>query len=60
MNYTVLEQEAKLLKLFVEQYNMEIIVPDKAAFIENAKKFYSQPEFDKAWGPGMYEKIQNM
>jgi len=60
MNYTVLEQEAKLLKLFVEQYNMEIIVPDKAAFIENARKFYSQPEFDKAWGPGMYEKIQNM
>jgi len=60
MNYTVLEQEAKLLKLFVEQYNMEIIVPDKAAFIENAKKYYSQPEFDKAWGPGMYEKIQNM
>jgi tripartite ATP-independent transporter DctP family solute receptor len=60
MNYTVLEQEAKLLKLFVEQYNMEIIVPDKAAFIENAKKFYSQPEFDKTWGPGMYEKIQNM
>jgi tripartite ATP-independent transporter DctP family solute receptor len=60
MNWTVLEQEAKLLKVFREEYNMEIIVPDKEAFIEHARQYYSQPEFDKLWGEGMYEKIQNM
>ncbi|MGJ8455783.1 sialic acid TRAP transporter substrate-binding protein SiaP [Pseudothermotoga sp. U03pept] len=60
MNYTVLEQEAKLLKQFVDEYKMEIVVPDKAAFMNNAKQFYSQPEFDKLWGEKMYEKIQGM
>ncbi|MCD6462637.1 MAG: sialic acid TRAP transporter substrate-binding protein SiaP [Thermotogae bacterium] len=60
MNYIVLEQEAKLLKLFKEKYGMEIIVPDKEAFIKHAKEYYSQPEFDKLWGKGMYEKIQSM
>ncbi len=58
MNYMVLEQEAKLLKVF-QQAGMEIIVPDKKAFIEHARKFYSKPEFDKMWGKGMYEKIQS-
>lgn len=60
MNYTVLEQEAKLLKKFVDEYKMEIIVPDKEAFMKYAKEFYSQPEFDKLWGEKMYEKIQGM
>lgn len=60
MNYTVLEQEAKLLKQFVDEYKMEIVVPDKAAFMNNAKQFYSQAEFDKLWGEKMYEKIQGM
>ena len=58
MNYLVLDQEAKLVKFFKE-HGMQIIIPDKQAFIENARKFYSQPEFDKMWGKGMYEKIQN-
>ncbi|HEY8542627.1 MAG TPA: sialic acid TRAP transporter substrate-binding protein SiaP [Pseudothermotoga sp.] len=60
MNYTVLEQEAKLLKQFVDEYKMEIVVPDKEAFMKYAKEFYSQPEFDKLWGEKMYEKIQGM
>lgn len=60
MNYAVLEQEAKLLKQFVDEYKMEIVVPDKEAFMEHAKEFYSQPEFDKLWGEKMYEKIQGM
>lgn len=60
MNYTVLEQEAKLLKQFVQEYKMEIVVPDKEAFMKHAKEFYSQPEFDKLWGEKMYEKIQGM
>ncbi len=58
MNYMVLEQEAKLLKFFKEQ-GMEIIVPDKEAFMKHAMEFYSKPEFDKEWGEGMYKKIQN-
>jgi tripartite ATP-independent transporter DctP family solute receptor len=60
MNWMVLEQEATLLKTFREEYGLEIIIPDKAAFIEHARQFYSQPEFDERWGPGMYEKIQKM
>jgi len=38
---------------------MEIIVPDKEAFMKHAMEFYSKPEFDKEWGEGMYKKIQN-
>lgn len=60
MNWTVLEQEAKLIKAFREDYGLEIIIPDKAAFMEHARQYYSQPEFDQLWGPGMYEKIRNM
>lgn len=60
MNWTVLEQEAKLLKLFREEYGLEIIIPDKEAFIKHAREYYSQPEFDALWGEGMYEKIQGM
>lgn len=58
MNEMVLEQEASLLGKFVKDYGMEIIIPDKKAFMEHAKKYYSQPRFDKQWGKGMYEKIQ--
>jgi len=59
MNYLVLEQESSLLKQFVDEYNMEIIVPDKEAFMNLAKDFYSEEKFDKAWGEGMYETIQS-
>ncbi|HDN85173.1 MAG TPA: DctP family TRAP transporter solute-binding subunit [Candidatus Aerophobetes bacterium] len=58
-NERVLEQEATLLGKFVKDYGMEIIIPDKAAFMESAKKFYSQPRFNKIWGEGMYGKIQS-
>lgn len=59
MNYLVLEQEANLMKQFVDEYNMEIIVPDKEAFMDYAKEYYSQSKFNKAWGEGMYEKIHS-
>jgi hypothetical protein len=36
---------------------MEIIIPDKAAFMENVKKMYVKN--DDIWGKGVYEKIQN-
>jgi tripartite ATP-independent transporter DctP family solute receptor len=58
MNQIVLEQEALLLGRFEKEFGMEIIVPDKKAFMDYAKKFYSQEKFDKRWGPGMYGKIQ--
>ncbi|AKI97055.1 sialic acid TRAP transporter substrate-binding protein SiaP [Kosmotoga pacifica] len=58
MNSIVLEQEAKLLGQFVDEYNMEIIIPDKDAFMKRAAEYYSQPRFDKKWGEGMYRKIQ--
>jgi tripartite ATP-independent transporter DctP family solute receptor len=58
MNEKVLEQEATLLGKAQKEYGTIVVVPDKKAFMENAKKFYSDPKFDKIWGPGMYAKIQ--
>ncbi len=57
-NRIVLEKEAKLLGKFVTEYGMEIVIPDRQAFMENVKKFYSQPKFDEKWGQGVYAKIQ--
>jgi len=59
MNRMVLEQEATLLGKFVKDYGMEIVIPEKQAFMESARKYYTQPKFDKKWGKGMYEKIQS-
>lgn len=59
VNRIVLEQEVTLLGKFVKDYGMEIIIPDKEAFMESAKKFYTQPRFNKIWGEEMYEKIQS-
>ena len=58
-NEMVLENEAILLGKFVKDYGMEIIIPDKKAFREHAKKFYTQPKFNKLWGEGTYESIQS-
>jgi len=60
MNQIVLEQEASLLGKFQKEFGMEVIIPDKKAFMENAQKFYSQEKFNKRWGEGMYSKIQTM
>ncbi|MFQ5835289.1 MAG: sialic acid TRAP transporter substrate-binding protein SiaP [bacterium] len=57
-NRIVLEKEAKLLGKFATEYGMEIVIPDRQAFMENVKKFYSQSKFDKKWGKGVYAKIQ--
>ncbi|MEA1964692.1 MAG: sialic acid TRAP transporter substrate-binding protein SiaP [Candidatus Aerophobetes bacterium] len=58
-NERVLEQEATLLGKFVKDYGMEIIIPDKQAFMENVKEFYTQSRFDKKWGKGAYKEIQS-
>ena len=58
-NMMVLEQEAYLLGKFEKDFGMEIIVPDKKAFMESAKNYYGQSKFEKRWGSGMYQKIQS-
>jgi len=59
MNAMVLEQEANLLDQFMSEYNMEVVVPDKEAFMKNAAEYYSKDEFNEKWGEGMYEFIQS-
>jgi tripartite ATP-independent transporter DctP family solute receptor len=58
-NMMVLEQEAFLLGKFEKDFGMEIIVPDKKAFMNNAARYYGQSKFARRWGEGMYEKIQS-
>lgn len=58
MNSRVLENEATILGKAQKEYGIEVVVPDKKAFMENARKYYSDPRFDKKWGAGMYAKIQ--
>ncbi|NIS61874.1 MAG: DctP family TRAP transporter solute-binding subunit [Proteobacteria bacterium] len=60
MNQIVLEQEATLLGKFQKEFGMEVVIPDKKAFMESARKFYSQEKFNKRWGKGMYAKIQTL
>ena len=58
-NMMVLEQEAYLLGKFEKDFGMEIIVPNKKAFMDNAARYYGQSKFSRRWGAGMYEKIQS-
>ncbi len=60
MNRIVLEQEASLLGKFQKDFGMEVVIPDKRAFMESAQKFYSQEKFNKRWGKGMYATIQGV
>lgn len=57
-NQLVLEQEASLIAKFQNEFGMEIIVPDKDAFMANVKKVYEKN--DELWGKGVYEMIQNV
>jgi TRAP-type C4-dicarboxylate transport system substrate-binding protein len=59
-NFMILDQEADLLGRFQKEYGMEVVIPDKKAFMDSAQKFYSKEKYDKLWGKGMYEKIQNV
>lgn len=58
MNQKVLAQEATLLGQAQKEHGTVIVVPDKKAFMDNANRFYSDPKFEKAWGAGMYARIQ--
>jgi len=59
-NEMVLEQEAFLLGKFEKEFGMEIIIPDKKAFMDHANSFYTQSKFDKRWGRGMYSRVQSI
>jgi len=58
MNQQTLEKEATLLGKAQTEYEIEVIIPDKKAFMDNAQKFYATPKFETKWGKGMYAKIQ--
>ncbi len=59
-NYLILDQEADLLGRFQSEFNMEVVIPEKKAFMDSAQTYYSDEKFDKRWGKGMYTKIQNV
>ncbi|HRZ87850.1 MAG TPA: TRAP transporter substrate-binding protein DctP, partial [Spirochaetia bacterium] len=58
MNQKVMEEEATLIGKAQKEYGIQVIVPDKKAFMDNAKKYYSDPKFAKRFGDGAYAKIQ--
>jgi len=57
-NYETLLNEDKLLAQAQKQYGIEVVIPDQKAFMDHARQYYSQPKFDKMWGPGVYAKLQ--
>jgi tripartite ATP-independent transporter DctP family solute receptor len=59
-NFLILDQEADLLGRFQSEFGMEVVIPDKKAFMDSAQAYYSDEKFDKRWGKGMYSKIQNV
>jgi TRAP-type C4-dicarboxylate transport system substrate-binding protein len=59
-NYLILDQEADLLGRFQKEFGMEVIIPDKKAFMDSAQAFYSNEKYDQRWGKGMYKMIQNV
>ena len=58
MNQRVLELESSLLGKAAQEYGIEVVVPDKQAFMESARKFYSDPKFETKFGKGVLAKIR--
>lgn len=56
-NRLVLDEEARLLKVIEKERGITVVRPDIEAFRLNARKIYA--DFQKDWGPGVYEKIQS-
>lgn len=54
------DQEAELVEFFKGE-GMTVIVPDKAAFIEQAQKMYLEnKEISGSWDMELYEKVQQL
>jgi tripartite ATP-independent transporter DctP family solute receptor len=58
MDERVLEAETTLLGKAAAEWGTVVVIPDKQAFMDNAAKFYSDPKFDKKYGPGTLAKIR--
>ncbi len=58
MNQQTLEKEVTLLGKAQQQYGIEVVIPNKQAFQDNARQYYSDPKFNKRWGAGAYSRIQ--
>jgi tripartite ATP-independent transporter DctP family solute receptor len=57
-NYHTLLTEQTLLAQAQKKYGIDVIIPDRKAFMEHAEQYYNQPKFDRMWGKGVYAKIQ--
>jgi tripartite ATP-independent transporter DctP family solute receptor len=58
INQRNLELETSLIGKAAQEYGIEVVVPDKKAFMDSAAKFYSDPKFDTKFGPGVLAKIR--
>ncbi len=58
INERNLEEESTLLGKAAQEYGIQVIVPDKKAFMDYAARFYSDPKFDAKFGKGVLDKIR--
>jgi TRAP-type C4-dicarboxylate transport system substrate-binding protein len=58
INQQVLELETSLLGKAASEWGVEVVIPDKKAFMDNAARFYSDPKFDAKFGKGTLAKIR--
>jgi tripartite ATP-independent transporter DctP family solute receptor len=58
INQRTLELESSLIAKAQQENGIEVIVPDKKAFMDSAAKFYSNPKFEAQFGPGVLAKIR--
>jgi len=58
INQRNLELESSLLGKAAQEYGIEVVVPDKKAFMDSAAKFYSDPRFDTKFGKGVLDSIR--
>jgi tripartite ATP-independent transporter DctP family solute receptor len=59
MDERVLEAETTLLGKAVAEWGIEVVIPDKQAFMDYAAKFYDSPKFDAKYGKGTLDKIRD-
>ena len=57
-NYQTLLTEQTALAKAEKEYGIQVVIPNQKAFMDHAKAYYSQPQFNKEWGDGVYAKIQ--
>jgi TRAP-type transport system periplasmic protein len=58
INQRTLELESSLIGKAQTDYGIEVVVPDKKAFMDAAAKFYSDPKFEAQFGAGVLAKIR--